>query len=165
MRRSVLMCACICSWSPDPPSVQILASGSYDDTIKLYLDDPSEDWFCLSTLTGHKSTVWALAWAPGGRYLASSSGDHTVRIWKRTEQHKWQCVTVLEEHERSVYSVTWGLGGQKEVQKGGEALGWVASTGGDGRINVWEFEVRATAMRVLMTDLCACDRSSQDPKT
>lgn len=45
---------------------QILASASYDDTIKLYTEDPSEDdWFCFSTLTGHESTVWALAWCPG----------------------------------------------------------------------------------------------------
>lgn len=34
-----------------PP--QILASASYGDTIKLYIEDPSDDWYCFSTLTGH----------------------------------------------------------------------------------------------------------------
>ncbi|KZP14672.1 WD40 repeat-like protein [Athelia psychrophila] len=117
------------------PKEEILASASYDDTIRLYIDDPSEDWYCFTTLTGHTSTVWSISFSPCGNYLASGSDDRTVRIWKRVEQHKWECVSVLEEHERSVYSVSWGVG------KSGTAgsLGWLASTGGDGRINIWEF--------------------------
>lgn len=122
------------------PTEEILASASYDDTIKLYLDDPSEDWFCFSTLTGHSSTVWSLAWAPNGRYLASASDDCTIRIWKRITEHEWVCVLVLEDHDRTVYSVTWGIGKPDTTQAGCESLGWVASTGGDGRINVWAFE-------------------------
>jgi cytosolic iron-sulfur protein assembly protein CIAO1 len=45
---------------------------------------------------------------------------------------------VLTGHERSVYSVSWGVG------KGGKEegnLGWVASTGGDGSIRIWELSV------------------------
>ncbi|KAI0263102.1 WD40 repeat-like protein [Gloeopeniophorella convolvens] len=122
------------------PREEILASASYDDTIKLYLDDPSEDWFCFATLTGHASTVWSIAWAPGGRYLASASDDRTVRVWKRVAEHKFECVLVLEEHGRTVYSVSWGVGKSGETDGGNEFLGWVASTGSDGRINVWEFE-------------------------
>ncbi|KAA1476178.1 WD40 repeat-like protein [Dentipellis sp. KUC8613] len=128
------------------PNEEILASGSYDDTIKLYLDDPSEDWFCFATLTGHTSTVWALAWAPGGRYLASASDDCTIRIWKRVETHKWECVDVLKGHERTVYTISWGVGRPKEGEgKPGANLGWLASAGGDGRINVWEFEETSDA--------------------
>jgi WD40 repeat protein len=118
--------------------VQILASASYDDTIKLYVDDPSDDWFCFSTLTGHTSTVWSIAWSPDGRYLASASDDCTVRIWKKVGDYKWEGVLVLTGHERSVYSVSWGVGkGGKETG----SLGWVASTGGDGSIRVWELSV------------------------
>ena len=40
-----------------------------------------------------------------------------------------------------MYSVTWGIGKPDTTQTGGESLGWIASTGGDGRINVWAFEV------------------------
>jgi cytosolic iron-sulfur protein assembly protein CIAO1 len=116
-------------------SVQILASASYDDTIKLYVDDPSDDWFCFSTLTGHTSTVWSVAWSPDGRYLASASDDCTVRIWKKIEDYKWEDVLVLTGHKRSVYSVSWGVGKGRKVEGN---LGWVASTGGDGSIRVWE---------------------------
>ncbi|KAI0065289.1 WD40 repeat-like protein [Artomyces pyxidatus] len=123
------------------PSEEILASASYDDTIKLYLDDPSDDWFCFETLKGHTSTVWSLAWAPGGRYLASASDDCTVRIWKRVAEHQWECVCVLEGHERTIYSVSWGMTTTKRVsEEGGEPLGWLASAGGDGRINIWQLE-------------------------
>lgn len=122
------------------PREEILASASYDDTIKLYIDDPSEDWFCFTTLTGHASTVWSLAWAPNGRYLASASDDRTVRIWKRITEHEWECVLVLEEHNRTIYSVTWGNGKPEKADNGSESLGWLASTGADGRINVWAFE-------------------------
>lgn len=119
---------------------QILASASYDDTIKLYIDDPSEDWYCFSTLSGHKSTVWSLAWSPRGSYLASASDDLTIRIWKRVEEHMWKQVMELNGHERSIYSISWGAG-----KATSESLGWLATTGGDGKINVWEITVRFKA--------------------
>ena len=116
--------------------MQILASGSYDDTIKLYIDDPSDDWYCFSTLTGHGSTVWSLAWSLTHGYLASGSDDRTVRIWKRVAAHKWESVLVLEGHERSVYGVSWGKG------NGQEHVGWLASVGGDGVLRVWDVAER-----------------------
>lgn len=45
---------------------------------------------------------------------------------------------MLTGHERSVYSVSWGVG--KGDKKQG-SLGWIASTGGDGSIRVWELVV------------------------
>ncbi|ETW75790.1 hypothetical protein HETIRDRAFT_412162 [Heterobasidion irregulare TC 32-1] len=124
------------------PHEEILASASYDDTIKLYIDDPSEDWFCFATLSGHTSTVWSLAWSPDGRYLASASDDCTIRVWKRVGDHEWVCVSILEGHDRTIYGVSWGVG-----KKGTDDnfLGWVASAGGDGRINVWELTESANA--------------------
>lgn len=116
---------------------QILASASYDDTIKLYIDDPSEDWYCFQTLSGHGSTVWTLAFSPDGRYLASGSDDDTIRIWERVQEHKWEHVGTLEGHERSVYSISWGRG--KDTGDG--EVSWLASTGGDGTIFIWRMNV------------------------
>ena len=106
--------------------------------MKLYLDDPSDDWFCFSTLVGHTSTVWSLAWSPKKSYLASASDDLTIKIWKRVEQHRWECVLTLKGHDRSIYSVSWGVGVGKAVE---ESLGWLASCGGDGKINIWQIKV------------------------
>ncbi|KAL5521604.1 CIA1 [Sanghuangporus sanghuang] len=131
------------------PNEEILASGSYDDTIKLYVDDPDDDWYDFATLTGHTSTVWSLAFSPCGEYLASASDDRTVKIWRRVkgERWKWEEAFVLSGtgvHERSVYSVSWSKGLMKGTGNGEEeSKGWLASAGGDGRINVWDIQKRA----------------------
>ncbi|TFK41587.1 WD40-repeat-containing domain protein [Crucibulum laeve] len=125
------------------PTEEILASASYDDTIKLYVDDPSDDWFAFTTLTGHTSTVWSVAWAPWGSYLVSGSDDKSVRVWKRMAEHKWVGVLVLAGHERSVYSVAWGKGRGRKGEEEGRYLGWIASTGGDGSVRVWELNKKA----------------------
>lgn len=137
------------------PKEEILASASYDDAIKLYIDDPSDDWFCYTTLTGHESTVWSIAFSPCGNYLASASDDLTVRIWGRLDAEqceqrgytpegrmpgrkgeKWLPVAVLRgDHDRTVYSVSWGV--DKSSSRSGN-LGRLASSGGDGRICVYQ---------------------------
>ena len=117
---------------------QILASASYDNTIKFYVDDPTDDWYCTATLTGHTSTVWALAWSPDGRYIASGSDDKTVKVWQRTGQFAFKEVLELRGHDRAVFSVSWSKG----TTTGEGALGWLASTGSDGMIFVWDLTVR-----------------------
>ena len=116
--------------------MQILASGSYDDTIKLYVDDPSDDWYDFQTLTGHESTVWSLAFSPNGDYLASASDDKTIRIWKRVEKYKWEPISILRGHDRSIFSISWSKAKSDEG-----SLGWLASTGGDGKLIVWNISV------------------------
>lgn len=133
--------------SPTFLSAQLLASASYDNTIKLYLDDPSDDWFCATTLTGHSSTVWSLAWEPTqGRYLASSSDDHTIRLWRRIPaggEIKFECATVITGHDRAVYSLSWcpAPSATSSAEGGRTNLGWLASAGGDGAVIVWEISV------------------------
>lgn len=130
-------------------SAQILASASYDDTIKLYVDDPSDDWYCASTLSGHDSTVWTLAWEPErGRYLASGADDGLIRIWRVTgtpsTEVKADCIAVIQAHDRSVLSLSWTKG-QKDLlsgKDGEDSLGWLSSTGSDGSIIIWEITVR-----------------------
>lgn len=71
LRGILLLCAC-----------QLLASASYDDTVKLYREE-EDDWVCFTTLEGHESTVWSLAFDQSGERLASCSDDKTVRIWRQ----------------------------------------------------------------------------------
>lgn len=141
----------------DSSLAQILASASYDDTIKLYVDDPSDDWFCAATLTGHGSTVWTLAWEPeNGHYLASASDDHMIRIWRRLPggELKFETIAVLEGHGRSVYSISWTKAPAtvKSSVEGKNSLGWLASTGGDGMIIIWNITV--STFQVLFAPSC-----------
>jgi WD40 repeat protein len=62
---------------------QVLVSCSYDDTIKVWLDD-DDDWFCSETLKGHTSTIWDMAFNASGTLLASCSDDRSLIIWKYT---------------------------------------------------------------------------------
>ena len=137
-----------------PLLTQILASASYDDTIKLYVDDPSEDWFCYTTLSGHTSTVWAMAFSPCGTYLASASDDNTIRIWRRfTAQEcaeknlvpdgkvpgragdKWLEVLRVEGHfSRTIYSLSWAMG---DPDNAAQRFGKLAAAGADGKICVF----------------------------
>jgi len=114
---------------------QILASCSYDDTIRIWIDDPHDDWDCVAILRGHTSTVWSICFSPDGNYIASGSDDRTVRIWKRVQQYKWECIQVLGGyHDRTIFSVAWGEG------KVG-SLGWIASASSDGQVIVYQGNV------------------------
>ncbi|PMD44032.1 WD40 repeat-like protein, partial [Hyaloscypha variabilis F] len=117
------------SWRKDDGNGEILASGSYDDTIRFFKGDDEGEWSCISTLEGHAGTVWSLDWEPEVSQkqiprLLSSSADCTIRVWSKT----WECTATLPTaHDLPIYSVSWG-----------KKTGRVVSTGGDGKIVIYE---------------------------
>lgn len=65
------------------PFIDMLASCSYDNTIKIFKEDTTDsDWTCIDTLVGHTSTVWGIAFDSTGNRLASCSDDQTIKIWQ-----------------------------------------------------------------------------------
>lgn len=112
------------------PSKELLASCSYDDTIKLW-EEEDDDWSCSETLCKHTSTIWDISFNADGSYLASCSDDKSIIIWKAPETAKnrqWEPVCILKDyHRRAIYSITWCK--QKPL---------IATGGGDDGIRIFK---------------------------
>ncbi|KAL8365823.1 hypothetical protein RB595_004548 [Gaeumannomyces hyphopodioides] len=96
------------AWCPDVPGraslagrrrhhgPDALASASYDDTVRVWREDPDAEWVCAAVLDGHVSTVWGVQWEPNpsgareGRYprMLTWSADATVRVWTLVEDDR-----------------------------------------------------------------------------
>ncbi|MEZ4705574.1 MAG: BTAD domain-containing putative transcriptional regulator [Caldilineaceae bacterium] len=82
---------CVAFGPPRLDGSQLLASGGYDNTIRLWVlptDVPSASVFNPATsatpnsvLTGHNDAVRSLAFSPDGQLLASGSNDGAVWLW------------------------------------------------------------------------------------
>ena len=88
-------------FSPLAGDRQLLASASYDRTIKIWDVNTGE---CLQTLAGHTEVVWTLSWQADGRLLASGSFDRTVRVW---DIQTAECCQILSGHLSMVFGVAW----------------------------------------------------------
>ncbi|KAG9236720.1 WD40-repeat-containing domain protein [Amylocarpus encephaloides] len=101
----------------------ILATGSYDATIKIWDIETGE---CLRTLWGHTSGVRALQFDEAK--LISGSMDHTLRVWN------WRTGECLK-------TMTGHTGGAIAVNFDGSIL---ASGSVDKSIRVWNYDARQT---------------------
>lgn len=70
--------SCTGPGTPNPNANLILASASFDSTVRLWDVDRGA---CLHTLTRHKEPVYSVAFSPDGKFLASGSFDKCVHIW------------------------------------------------------------------------------------
>jgi WD40 repeat protein len=106
------------AYSPDS---RYLASGSIDNTIKIWEVATGKE---LRTLTGHFSGVYSVVYSPDGRYLASASADNTIKIWEVATGKELRTLT---GHSDSVWSVAYSPDGR-----------YLASGNYDNTIKIWE---------------------------
>jgi WD40 repeat protein len=118
------------------PGSSILASGSNDDTIRIW-DLTWDAWKSrpVRTLRGHRNNVEAVAWSPDGTLLASGSRDRTVRLWNPDNGAN---TAILRGHTNIVNSVAWSPDGTL-----------LASASRDDTIRIWDPTNMNAALHVL----------------
>lgn len=117
------------------PSGKILATGSYDQKIKLWDVESGKE---LHTLNGHNGAVFGLAFRPDGKILASASADRTVKLWnvetgKRTD--------TLSQPLKEQFAVAFSRDGRR-----------LYAAGADSRIRVWQISDAAIETTNPMLD-------------
>jgi WD40 repeat protein/tetratricopeptide (TPR) repeat protein len=93
------------------PDGQLLASGSTDQTVKIW----SHKGILLQTLPGHKQAVTSVSFSPDGQRLASASLDRTVHIWRKnaiTGDFDTEPEKILRGHGDWIYCVTYSPDGE-----------------------------------------------------
>ena len=103
------------------PDGKTLASGSGDNTIKLW-DVPTGKE--QATLKGHTGWVTSVAFSPDGKTLASGSWDKTIKLWDVATGKE---LATLQGHTSFVLSVAFSPDGKT-----------LASASGDKTIKLWD---------------------------
>jgi WD40 repeat protein len=85
-------------------------------------------WNCVRTLTGHLSSINALAFSPDGHTLASGSADRTVKLWK-LDSTVARCS--LSGHSSLINAVAFSPDGRT-----------LASGSWDHTIKIWNLETK-----------------------
>ncbi len=106
------------------PQGETLASGSDDETVKLW---EARSRKLLRTLEGHRGTIFSVAFDPQGGTLASGSGDSTVKLWEARSGKLLRTFNTFKGHQDWVRSVAFGPQGRT-----------LASGSDDKTVKLWE---------------------------
>ena len=105
------------------PDGQTLASGSSDNTIKIWNLSTGQE---IRTLMGHSYGVWSVAISPDGQTLASGSGDNTIKIWNLSTGQE---IRTLTGHSYGVSFVA--------ISPDGRTLASCSGDRADNTIKIW----------------------------
>jgi mono/diheme cytochrome c family protein len=108
------------------PDGETLATGSYDQKIKLWNVETGAE---IKTLNGHNGAIFGLSFRPDGKVLASASADRTVKLWDVASGKR---LDTFSQPLKEQTAVAFAPDGRT-----------VAAAGVDNRIRVWTVSAAA----------------------
>jgi len=108
------------NWVSYSPDTRIIASASFDKSVKLWHGHTGK---FLSSLRGHVGSIYQVCWSSDSRLLCSSSKDSTMKIWNIKDK---KMEIELPGHADEVFACDWSGNGEQ-----------VASGGKDRVVKVW----------------------------
>lgn len=87
-----------------PESKTRILSGSFDSTIRLWVEEEQDEWSNVKVLSEHTGTVWDIDFDPNDpKRFCSVSGSLEVFIWNDLQLlHR-----IPTEHQLSIYTCSW----------------------------------------------------------
>lgn len=123
-----------------------IASGSLDNTIKLWKLDENSKARLITTLSGHSNGVYSVSFSPDCKTLVSAGADITIRLWQLdanendsssscqdSTMHRGRLgngvITTLNSHTDKVNKVAFSPKGQEEI---------IATASDDNTVKLWK---------------------------
>ncbi|MEH2243107.1 nSTAND1 domain-containing NTPase [Nostoc sp.] len=94
------------SFSPDGKTIALINNNNY--SVRLF----GSDGKLISTLTGHKDTVYKISFSNDGQTIATASKDKTIKLWKRNSGKE---IKTLKDHTDSIESMGLSHNGKSLV--------------------------------------------------